>query len=138
MKKFAKMAIAAAVAGFSFAASANVLIDDFNTQNQYIADVTTGNGGVWSSSGFSSQILGGYRDIFVNKLGSPTTDPVGAFPGSGAQMFVQNGALSFNTATNDNATGIVRWDGSNTGAAINATGWAVSICPQQLRLRLLC
>jgi hypothetical protein len=122
MKKFAKMAVAAAIVSFSFAASANILIDDFNTQNQYIADVTTGDGGVWSSSGFSSQILGGYRDIFANKLGSALTDPASPFPGSGVQMFVQGGALSFNTATRDNAMGIIRWDGSNTTAAINATG----------------
>jgi len=122
MNKFAKVAVAAAVAGFAAAASANILIDDFNTQNQYIADVTTGDGGVWSSSGFSAQILGGYRDIFADKLGAAMTDPNPPFPGSGVQMFVQNGSLSFNTATNDNAFGIVRWDGANTAAAIDPTG----------------
>ena len=128
MRKFAKMAVAVAVAGLSFAASANILIDDFNTQDQYIADVTTTGGGVWSSSGFSSNILGGYRDIYAEKIASVSTDPSGVcpgstcFPGSGVQMFVQNGSLSFNTATNDNAMGIIRWDGSNTGAAINPLG----------------
>lgn len=122
MNKFAKMAVAAAIAGVSFAASANILIDDFNSQNQYIADNTTDGVGVWNSSGFSANILGGYRDIFATKLGSPTTDPLSPFPGSGVEMFVNGGSLSFNTATNDNAMGIVRWDGANTGAAINAIG----------------
>lgn len=122
MKKLNQLAVAVAVVTASFGAQANLLIDDFNTQNQYIADVTTGDGGVWSSSGFSSNILGGYRDIYAEKLGSAATDPNPPFPGSGVQMFVNGGLLSFNTATSDNALGIVRWDGINAGTSINATG----------------
>lgn len=123
MKKFAKVALAAAIAGLSFAASAGtILIDDFNTQNQYISDHTTDGNGVWDSSAFSSNILGGYRDIFATKLGDSSTDTNFPFPGTGVEMFVNGGFLSFNTAVGDNATGIVRWDGNNTNAAINATG----------------
>jgi len=126
MKKFAKMALATAIAGLSFAASAGlVLIDDFNTENQYVQDLTTdptGVDGVKSSSGWSSSIMGGYRDIFATKVGNIDNDPGPGYGGTGVTMQVRNGLLSFSTADGDNVMGYVRWDGSSTGADINKTG----------------
>ncbi len=120
MKNFAKLAVAGLVAALSFAAQADLLIDDFNTRDQLISDNTTLGGGVWDSTnagGASTGILGGYRDIYAEKLSDPSSNGF-----TGVTMGVYAGRLNFSTATGDNATGIVRWDGINTSAAINATG----------------
>ncbi len=119
MKNFAKVAAVGLVVGACFSAQAGILIDDFNTELQVITDNVTDADGIWSHSGFSTSIIGGYRDIFAMKLGD-----IGSDPDTGVTMYAGkvSGVLSFSTADGDNATGIVRWDGSNIGTAINTTG----------------
>ncbi|MBK9237032.1 MAG: hypothetical protein IPO19_13955 [Rhodoferax sp.] len=66
MKKFVKMAVAAAIAGLSLAAQADLVIDDFTTDQAYLTDT------VLDASGLSSQacgagIIGGCRDLFSRR-----------------------------------------------------------------------
>lgn len=112
MKKFAKMAVAAAIAGLSMAAQANLLIDDFSTsQNPVPADplkdYSIGGGG-FSSSVTGSGIIGGNRDLYVEKTG-------GASPSAGVGIFVDGatppGFLSYSQDSQAVGFGAVRWDG---------------------------
>jgi len=122
MKNIAKMAIAAAIAGLSIAAQANLVIDDFSTSQPILRDITTGDGGLSSTTALTPGIIGGYRDLFVTKIGAPIDD------GSLGVSIVVNGAapgrLGFSSDTGQNGYGIVRWDGSHFDgfATIDATG----------------
>ena len=146
MKIFAKMAVAAVVAGLGLAANANLLIDDFSTPQNAIApdpdlgtngnqlvDFSTNGSGRWSQVG-GSGILGGYRDLFVSK------DQV-ATDGTATRFAVENGQLKFSNDTGAGGVGIVRWDG-NTGAAgdvgqaTSATGGGVAITQAAFDLSL--
>lgn len=118
MKTFAKMALAAAVAGLGFAAQAGIIIDDFSTAGSVnpLRDLTTGDGGLWTTA-TSASILGGSRDMYVEKIGQTTTQNL-----QGVQMVVANGLISFDQDTQQNGVGIIRWDGANTSAAIDEDG----------------
>jgi hypothetical protein len=119
MKNIAKMAIAAAIVGFGAAASAAVVtIDDFSaSQTPFISDQTSDGVGVWSSSAYSDTILGGYRDLYLNKVGDSVYDNV-----SGGTLGVFNGALNFSSDTGQYMEALVRWDGANTSSTVDATG----------------
>lgn len=123
MNKFAKMAVAALVAGLGASAQAGIVIDDFSVNQAFIVDTSTDGVGV-SSSVSSAGILGGSRDIYAIKLGDAADD--GAL---GVSMGVNNGRLSFSTADDQNASGYVRWDGSSNVVGfggINAIGLQVA------------
>lgn len=122
MNKFAKLAVAVA-ACISFSAQADLVIDSFTEGAQNINDQTTGDGGVWDATNTQNgglafgSILGGYRDIFVEK----------ATGGSGGVRAVVDTVLPnnrFGFSQDDFISGqaIVRWDGANTGAAIDVDG----------------
>lgn len=128
MKKFAKMAIAAAIAGLSLAASANVVIDDFSVNQGVglLVDSTVDGGcvaatgagctGVYNSAvGATTSILGGERDMFITSL---TTDGFGAEVGTN----VSGGLLKYSTDTGASGRSIIKWDGQNsaTGATVQA------------------
>lgn len=124
MKKFAKMAVAAAIAGMTLMAQAALVVDDFTVGQAKIEDNTTGDSGV-SSTVFGAGILGGWRDIYVNKL-LPTADP-----GSALNLRVSSiapGKLIFSEEDGVFGYGIVRWDGISYApnatfeGGINATG----------------
>lgn len=113
MNKFAKMAVMAAIAGFSFAASAGVVIDDFTVNQSALSDTSANGSGMWSSvSGATSNILGGERDIFVSKLG-------GSSANAGVKAYVENAAYVYDTDTNAYGTSTIRWDGTGT---VDGTG----------------
>ena len=127
MKKFAKMAVAAAIAGMAvMTQAAPVLIDDFSVAGiaNPLQDLTSGNGGVWTNNAVSSNtILGGvqggfgFRDMFVDKAQSSGTDGV-----TGVRMAVAGGALSYNQDGGDGGTAKIRWDGVNSTAILDAIG----------------
>ena len=114
MKKYIKIALAAAIAGLSAASQANLLIDDFSQSQLPLSDTVTGGGG-YSSSVCGAGILGGCRDMFIEKLsgaGSALTE--------GAQISASSGALKFASGDDAIGRGIVRWDGA--GAAYGEPG----------------
>jgi hypothetical protein len=129
MKKFAKIAVAAAIVGLSFAASANVVIDDFNVNQgnpNLLVDSTvdigcvaaTGAGctGVYNSAvGATTSILGGERDMFITAL---TTDGIGAQ----VKTNVGTGLLKYSTEAGASGRSIIKWDGQNsaTGSTVQA------------------
>ena len=126
MKKFAKMAVAAAIAGTALAAQAVVLIDDFSVAGAInpLVDKTSGDGGLWTSNAVSSNtIIGGvqggfgFRDMFVDKAQSIGSDGI-----TGVNMAVISGALSYNQDSGDGGTAKIRWDGVNTLSTLDAIG----------------
>lgn len=119
MSKFLKVAVAAAAA-LSFGAHAGVLIDDFNTTKQSLISDTMTDGIFSHSQVCGGGIIGGCRDLFVNKYGNSADD----VDGLGGTMGVVGtpGRLSFNSDDGQNVEGIVRWDGNNSGSAIDVHG----------------
>lgn len=116
MKKFAKMALAAAVASFSFAASANLVLDDFSVaqgsdvNDVYLYDsvVSGGSGFYQSVNGSTANIVGGQRDLYVEKLGG----------GSGRiEASVEGGLYRYSTPTGAAGTAYLKWDGQNATPA---------------------
>lgn len=112
MNKFAKIAVAAAAA-LSFGAQAGVTIDNFDVDQTAIVDGPANDAvGVWSQvSGSTSDIFGGYRDIFVMKTAGTT---VGSTKVTSAEVAGSN--YSFNSASGTSGFGIIRWDGSAAGS----------------------
>jgi len=123
MKKFVKMALAAAVASFSFAASAGpILIDDFSTSQLNLYDQNSTDGGI-ASAKVGAGIIGTQRELFVNKVGASSSNPNPLDPDAtptGVKIGVANGALAFSSDTGDNGYAVVRWDGLTT---TNAAGF---------------
>jgi len=139
MKKFAKMALATAIATFTLAASATYTIDSFTTsQNSlfanplqdYVANDTSPlMSGFWSEA-CGSGIIGGCRDLFVSK-GNVHTEQVNALPAplttiNNNEAVVKigvsgSGGLAFSQDEQVSGVGIVRWDGkTTTGVAADA------------------
>ena len=121
MKRFAKLAVAAAIAGMAFVAqAAPVLIDAFTTDQTVLTDSTQNNVGLTSQagSGADTSIIGGYRELFVTK-----TLPVGNNTGGkDAQILVADGALSYSSSSQTAGIGIVRWDGSRQSTSADFYG----------------
>lgn len=120
MKKLIKTALAAVVAGAAFSSHATLVIDDFNVSTPVVntpigafsafTDTTAGDGGLYGSvNGATTSIIGGQRDIFVEKvLGGP-----GAM-----SVQVAAGQYSYSTPNSNPSTvgkGFIKWDGSATG-----------------------
>ena len=112
MKKFVKMAVAAVVVGMSFAAHANLVIDDFSTNQGVglLSDSTADGSGLYNSAA-GAGILGGERDLFITAL---TTDGFGADVGTN----VSGGLLKYSTDTGASGRSILKWDGVNGIAAV--------------------
>lgn len=123
MKKFARMAVATVMACMGAAAQADLLVDDYSASQTKLYDTTTGDGGL-SSTVANAGILGGYRDLYVEKIGDPLYDSVGVLPGDGISISATAGRLSFSSDAGQNGYGIVRYDGSHfdSFASIDATG----------------
>ena len=115
MSKFSRLVVAAAAA-LSFQAHADLLIDDF-TISQATAISSVDGAGVWthSTSGNNANILGGQRDLFAQRDSGPDAD-------STIKTSAGGGAVRFSQDSDTRGTGIVRWDGDNTGAAIDTDG----------------
>lgn len=116
MKKFAKMALAAAIAGLGFAAHAGLVIDDFSVNQAVLPstliDSTADGVGLYNSvTGPVANILGGERDLFIDNL---TTDGFGAEVG----VNVSGGLLKYSTDTGASGRSILKWDGMNGSSAV--------------------
>lgn len=107
MNKLLKIAVAASAA-LSFGAQAGVLLDDFSQGQAKIATDVNNSGEIWGSSAFSSSILGGYRDISIEKLTGPNNNDVGT-----VSAVVAQGIYSFSTEADVYAVGKIVWDGIN-------------------------
>lgn len=120
MSKFVKLLVAAA-AGLSLQANAALLIDDFS-DGQFVFDRSTAGGGDWSQSAQSANILGGYREIFVQKTAGPNATNPSDFT-KDVTASADNGTFSMNTPTGINGKTTIRWDGAATlGQSANAGG----------------
>ena len=117
-----KTLIAAAVVAMSFSSAANAAfvttIDLFSTNQAQLTDNTNGGSYVMSQVGSAADatILGGYRDLGVNQLVGDGN------PSHVTKADVFNGKMSFSNDASVSGTGLVRWDGANSGAALDATG----------------
>lgn len=119
MKIFKKLGVAAAVATLSFAASAGITVDDFSVVQANMTDgVTDGMGLASSVSGATTSILGGQRDVFVEKL--LDTDPTDTAGDVSAR--VAGNKFSYSSAAGTAGRSILKWDGgagSSAAAAIS-------------------
>jgi hypothetical protein len=117
MIKLSKIAAAAALALSFGVAHALPVIDDFSVDQEIAQDLVTLNGPVWAEQVEGSNILGGYRDVYVEKI-ARTAD--NGKTGLSAQTF--NGSLSYSENIEQGGLGVIRWDGIATGGAVNTTG----------------
>lgn len=117
MNKFSKLAAAAALAVAGVGAQAAFVIDDFSTTQATVGDHTTGDGGNGFHQVCGVGIIGGCRDLYVEKFGSAADDGF-----AGVRSFVAGGRLSYSQDTGQNGVGIVRWDGANVANAIDTAG----------------
>ena len=127
MNKFSKLALAV-IAAVSFNAQAGI-IDDFTVSQAKLTDGTADATGVWSQvSGPSANIIGGYRDIYINNVSGDARflDATAQVRTAGGNSFYQFSSGSFTEAV-----GIIRWDGMTPGTgadtaaaigSINTTG----------------
>lgn len=129
MSKFSKMAAAAALAFVGAHAQAELVIDAFTVSQPIAVDTSTGDGGVWthSTAGNFASIVGGQRDIFVNKLTDSADDG-----NLGVRAFVSTGGAEgprFNFSQDEGQAGfgILRWDGANTTAAVDYGACALGL-----------
>ena len=133
-----KTLIAAAVVALSFSSAANAAftstIDLFTTNQAQITDNTAGGNYVMTQVGsaIDTSILGGYRDLGVNMLSSDGN------PSQISKADVFNGVMSFSNDASVSGTGLVRWDGANTGLAINTTGLGgISLLGNAFNLKII-
>lgn len=105
MANFRKLALAAASALVVGSAQADVVIDLFNGDQGPATDASSAGNVVWAPTVNNATILGGNRDIGVQKLTSPNAL-------NDTSMSVSGNVLSWNTGVGVSALGVVRWDGA--------------------------
>jgi hypothetical protein len=123
MKKFAKMAVAAAIAGMAMGAQAGIVIDDFTIGQGTTAgslpltlvDSSNNGSGFYNSvTGATTSILGGERDMFIQKIG------IGAVGLAAVSTYVDSGILYYSTDSNAAGQSTLRYDGVNGSATVSA------------------
>lgn len=118
---------AALTATLGYCASAHaVLVDLFDDPLANGVNTVTDNNPTVGSVAFqeypgpsdppSTSILGGYRDLVADLIGS---NGVGT---PAATLEVGGGGLSFSTTSGDTGIGKVQWDGKDNSATLNTTG----------------
>lgn len=116
IRKLLPAAIAAL--GLTAAPAAHaVLIDLFSVDQVETQDGTnTVDDGQWSTStSGDGSIVGGVREIYVDRVGGSAVQGDGVGSHSGVAI-VEGGLFSFSTATSVNAYASVRWDGVDNGS----------------------
>lgn len=119
-----KTLIAAAVVAMSLSSAANaafVSTIDLFTTAQSVTDNTIGGNYVMApqvGSAGDTSILGGYRDIGVNMI----SNGLAANGSRKTELNIDSGVMDFNNSSSTTGSGFVRWDGANSGAAIDTTG----------------
>jgi hypothetical protein len=119
MKHFLKMAVAAVVAGAAFAAQSSIVIDDFTVASPTVdvpnigtfsafSDGTVNGLGIYGSqNGALTSIIGGQRDMFIEKVSG----------GQGIMAAqVASGQYSYSTPNANPLVvgkGFLKWDGQN-------------------------
>ncbi len=107
------------------AAQAGPAIDLFDTDQAQLSDNTMGDGGVSSSvTTLGTDILGGERDLFVEKTGEFVGGVISNNPADNnllheATIGVAAGALGFSTSTLTAGTGVIQWDGADNSPVLN-------------------
>ena len=112
---------AAALISLSPVASqaAVVLIDNFDNPTgdgaQFVSDTTNNAAAVVSNDYFSATgILGGYRDLSINCQSTSCRNGI-----AGATLGVYDGALHWTNADGVRSTGVVTWNGEDSGSGLN-------------------
>ncbi|MFY9513336.1 MAG: PEP-CTERM sorting domain-containing protein [Rubrivivax sp.] len=117
MFKFIKVPVAVALLAAGAAANAGLVIDDFSVDQNFISDNTIGGSGTWATqAGPSSSIIGGYRDLYVEKTSGNSSSALDVSAG------VTGGSLFYSQDSGVGATGLVRWDGSSSASTIDVDG----------------
>lgn len=119
MNKFSKLAAAAALVMAGVSAHAASVIDDFSVAQGLLQDLTTGDGGVGYTTAVGASILGGSRDMFVEKTGAASDDG-----SAGVRAFVGSGRLNYSQDTGQSGRGVIRWDGAMNNATVQTDGLA--------------
>lgn len=120
MKFAIKLAAAAVVAVFATVpAHANLVIDDFSVGQTAINVLGPAGSGSGSANGPTANIIGGWRDVFVENLGTGPDQQVSVSVNTATRTF------NFDTPVEGHSRVTVIWDGNANGAledngAINA------------------
>lgn len=124
MKMLVKSVAGAVIAAaFASAGAASLLIDDFElpASGGTVTDTTTTTAGIaFRHAGLG--MIGGSRDLFVEKLlpANPCTGTAGC--SGGATFGVQDGFLDFSSAASVTGRAGVRWDGGAETVAGSGSG----------------
>ena len=121
MKKFLKIAVAA-TAMIAAQAHAGLVIDDFSSGGFGIMDLTTLGGGVWNTS--LGTMIGGSRDVYIEKLVSSTTNGT---DGVRASVNTTDKTFRFSQDSDQAGTARIIWDGNATAqGTIDTVGLGAS------------
>lgn len=120
MIKLSKIAAAAALALSFGVAQALPVVDDFSVDQAIALDSTTGNGAVWAEQVFGADILGQYRDVYVEKFLQD-----GQVQRS-VSALTDEGEFSYSETSRQAGIGVIRWDGAATLGAIDKSGLATA------------
>lgn len=115
MTQFSKLAAAAALVVVATGAHALGVVDTFSVDQGPVADGTINGLAVWAAQVSDAGILGGHRDMFVDKQNG------NASPLREVRAFVDSGVFSYSEPPAVGGRATVRWDGIATGGAV-ATG----------------
>jgi PEP-CTERM motif len=121
MTKFSAV-VAAALIAMGASAQAGVVIDTFDVAGAVALDTTSGDAGAGVETGTNTanQILGDFRDIYINKLtGSGAVANTAV-----AEVF--DGVLNLGSGPSSAAVAIVRWDGDNSMGGTDMDGLGVA------------
>lgn len=116
MTQFSKLAAAAALVIAATGAHALGVVDTFTVNQGPVADGTINGIPVWAAQVSDAGIMGGHRDMFVDKQnGNPAILRE-------VKTFVDSGVLSYQEPPAVGGRAIVRWDGAATGGAVDTGG----------------
>jgi hypothetical protein len=107
--KLVKGLMVAGLMGFFSSANAGTLvIDTFETDQGKHEETGTVDNAIYTGDSVSGAgILGGERDLYVNKAGN------GSFNSAGVSMVVEGGQLAYSSDTNAWGQGVIQWDGAD-------------------------
>lgn len=120
MIKISQIAAAAALAFSSSMALALPVVDDFGIDQSIALDSTTDNGPVWAAQVAGADILGGFRDVYVEKFLKD------ADAARSVSALTSGGTFSYSETSQQAGVSVIRWDGLATGGAVAKDGLATA------------
>lgn len=123
MNRFAKMAVAALIAGTALVSHAVVVIDDFSVGQgttggslplTLIDNTNNGSGFYNSVTGPNTSIIGGERDMFIQKIG------IGNSLLTSVNTYVDSSILYYSTDSNAAGRSILKYDGVTGSSTVSA------------------